>query len=145
MGIALWCYSVRPLCLVNWRHLRRQLVSFNGSKDIAHGMYCGFPSPLLTSAHLHGPTSIDHILFCNSSDAFAIILLITSPTPIGRTLPLPLSSGIRQVAKIGSMVSGSSVCTRCSLGVVRMRLYGCRLFVLCCSCSRNWSWCCFGW
>ena len=107
---------------MNWRHLRRQLVSFIGSKDIAHGMYCGFPSPLLTSAHLHGPTSIDHILFCNSSDAFAIILLITSPTLIGRTLPLHLSGGIRQVAKIDSMVSGSSVSIRFSSGVVQKHL-----------------------
>ena len=37
-----------------------------------------------------------------------IILLITSPTPIGRTSPLPLSSGIRRLATIGSMVSGST-------------------------------------
>ena len=79
-------------------------------------------STLLTSAHLHGPTSIDHILFCNSSDTFAIILVITSPTPIGQTLQLPLSNRIRKLAKIGSMFSGSSVSIRCSLGVVRMRL-----------------------
>ena len=37
-----------------------------------------------------------------------INLLITSPTPIGRTSPLPLSKGIRRFDGIGSMVSGST-------------------------------------
>ena len=34
-------------------------------------MYCGFPATLLTSAYLHGPTCVDHTLFCDSSNAFA--------------------------------------------------------------------------
>ena len=44
---------------------------FIGFRDIAHGMYCGVPATILTSAYLHGPTSVDYILFCDSSEAFA--------------------------------------------------------------------------
>ena len=37
-----------------------------------------------------------------------MILLITSSTPIGLTSPLPLSNGINRLAKIGSIVRGST-------------------------------------
>ena len=57
---------------------------------------CMAPLALITSCFA---TLVTHL---------PIILLITSPTPIGRTSPLPLSSGIRRLATIGSMVSGST-------------------------------------
>ena len=39
---------------------------------------------------------------------FPIIRRITSPTPMGRTFPSPLSSGIRRLARIASMLRGST-------------------------------------
>ena len=56
-------------------------------------MSCMAPLALMTSCFA---TLVTHL---------PIILLITTPTPIGRTSALPLSSGIRRLATIGSVVS----------------------------------------
>ena len=39
-------------------------------------MYCGFPTTLLTSAYLHGPTSVDHMIII----IIIIIIIITTTT-----------------------------------------------------------------
>ena len=53
---------------------------------------------------------------------FQVTTILFGWMPIGRTLPMHSSGGIRQVAKIGSMVSGSSLNIRFSSGVVQKYL-----------------------
>ena len=65
-------------------------------------MYCGFPATLLTSTYLHGPTSVDHILFYDSSDAFANY----SSNHLANTIAFVKRN--KTTGYVGSMVSGST-------------------------------------
>ena len=66
-------------------------------------------APLFRPTHTcSGPLASIISYFVTLVTHLGIILLTTSTTPIGRTSPLPLSSGINRLAKIGSIVAGST-------------------------------------
>ena len=82
-----------------------------------HSVYCSLASGLLSSTQLEWVARIDNI-FLTLITHFPQILLKTSPTPIGLTAPSPLSSGIRRLATMGSMVIGSVYCVHRVLVIV---------------------------
>ena len=78
-------------------------------------------APLFRPVHTcSGPLVSIISCFVTLVTHFAIILLTTSPTLIGRTSPLPLSSGINRLAKIGSIVAGSTSSVQSLLGSMAM-------------------------
>ena len=89
-------------------------------EDIVHRMDGGLATGFVTCAHtcvapLASITSCFPILETH----LPINLLITSPTPIGRTSPLPLSKGIRRFDRISSMVSNPHIPCKVSLWVLQ--------------------------